>query len=811
MRIGKVEFPRFSGMDVEAWIYRCEYFFTIDETTKMMKQRYAIIYLEGDTIQWHQAFMKTRGATVAELSWTNYARAIPTRFSNAMFEYPMEEIASLQQGTLHEAYGLAKIQNLNNSTFETKFTTAKGEGSQLKTYTDNHRITPPVNASKIPLLPTPNSKSMDPATTKTGAKVSRRLTSKELELKRAKGECFWCTKKIYTGHKYPRNQLFIIEVEDEEEMSGEVSNEEEDNSPQMSIHALTRLPSYSTMRIQGTIGNRQLHILVDSGSTHNFIDVKLANKLQCVIKDIPPLSVGVAGGRQLKCNQMCSGFQWAMQGHWFTTEEGTSPISQRPYRYPAIQKDIIERTTRDLLEAGIIRKSQSSFAALMVLVKKKDGQWRMCMDYRRLNDVTIKDKFPIPLIEELLDELGGETWFSKLDLRFGRFIRSFRIIARPLTNLLKKDAFKWSDETQRSFLEHKTALSIAPVLTLPDFEKQFVIETDACAYGLGAVLMQEKRPIAFLSKAISPKQQGLSVYKKVLLAILMAVKQWHYYLITGPFLIRTEQHGLKHLLMHKVTTSLQHKWLARLLGYDYTIEYKAGQENVAADSLSRVQGLTLFMMEMSQIEPLLLDEIVASQGNDIQLKKIGEQLREAGQVTNMKWNGNWLTRKNRVMVGNDSQLKEKLIRLCHESPMAGHSGINGTIQRIKGTFYWKGISKGVRQFIRNYNVCMRAKYENVASPGLLQPLPIPDFVFSEISMDFIGVLSKVKSLHKAHNRMKQQADKHRTEREFSMGSWVYLKLQSAAWKGGVPFGFSRVPFPFTALEGARSQDGEKEK
>nr|GEU44447.1 hypothetical protein [Tanacetum cinerariifolium] len=123
---------------------------------------------------------------------------------------------------------------------------------------------------------------------------------------------------------------------------------------------------------------------------------------------------------------------------------------------------------------------------------------------------------------------------------------------------------------------------------------------------------------------------------------------------------------------------------------------------------------------------------------------MGEQLREGGQVTNMKWNGNWLTRKNQIMVGNDSQLRETLIRLCHESPMAGHSGINGTIQRIKGMFYWKGISKGVRQFIRNCDVCMRAKHENVALPGLLQPLPIPDSVFSEISMDFIGRLPNVK-------------------------------------------------------------------
>ena len=381
-----------------------------------------------------------------------------------------------------------------------------------------------------------------------------------------KGLCYNCEEKWNPSHRCKGRVLFFIANADDPPSSEtpipdssshleSTSPANPDNfhstfdpaplQPQVSLHAMADVPATDTFRLYGMINNTRITILVDSESTHNFVQPRVAKFLNLRMHDTTPLCVMVGNDSVLDCRQLCPDTSVLIQNHTFVvtlrvlslsgadtvlgvewlrtlgpimtdyssftmqfthsgqhvtlhadvlvdenpasahqikrmiTTNATSglfhlsplpitqpepaldplhpipainellikyhslfqqpstlppprqhdhyinlipsskPINVHPYRYPHFQKTEIEKHVTALLDSGLIQPNRSPFSSPVLLVKKKDGTWRMCIDYRALNSITVRDRFPLPTIEELLDELGSASWFSKLDLRQG--------------------------------------------------------------------------------------------------------------------------------------------------------------------------------------------------------------------------------------------------------------------------------------------------------------------------------------------------------------------------------------------------------
>lgn len=224
---------------------------------------------------------------------------------------------------------------------------------------------------------------------------------------------------------------------------------------------------------------------------------------------------------------------------------------------------------------------------------------------------------------QTITELRG---FLGLTRYYRKFVSGYGILAKPLTRLLQKQhGFKWDEQAQLAFEALKEAMATTPVLALPRFDLPFVVETDACEDGLGAVLMQQGKPIAYISKALGQKNRHLSIYDKEFLALIMAVEKWRPYLQRSPFVIKTDHKSLTYLGDQQLHSDLQKKAMARLMGLQFQIVYKKGAENLVADALSRV-GAMMELAMITEVQPVWIQEILNSYVTDAEAQNLITQL-----------------------------------------------------------------------------------------------------------------------------------------------------------------------------------------
>ncbi|KAF5454428.1 hypothetical protein F2P56_024094 [Juglans regia] len=525
----KLDFPHFLGVNPAAWLFKVNHYFEFHQTPLAQRLLMASYHMEGDALVWFQNAVE--GGFCRD--WDTFCRSSLLRFGPTAYDDPMEALTRLKQTSSVVGY-MAEFERLSN---------------RLRGLSDLHKLSCFLSGLKdeirIPI------RMLNPVNLNGAYGLAKMQEEYHTNTKKFHKPM---VEKIATpreGNPYSKDNYSKWkqpgEVEDEE--GKQASEKEEENQQiqilssskdelEISLAAIAGTPTMRTMRLVGRIKGEQVVILLDSGSSHNFIDTSLASKLQLPVDYLVNLKVRVANGQGLNSEGLCRTVQLKVQGNvlqlplhllelagcdivlgvqWLETlgpimwdfskllmsfmwkgktiefkglklspsvvedsektlkatiakgkgmflqimcekgeetdcekmeeqfsellegfcevfnesqglppprnhdhhiilKEGTQPITNRPYRYPHYQKIEIENIVAELLKSGVIRPSSSPFSSPVLLVCKVDGSWRLCVDYRALNRETVKAKFPIPVIDELLDELFGAVIFSKLDL-----------------------------------------------------------------------------------------------------------------------------------------------------------------------------------------------------------------------------------------------------------------------------------------------------------------------------------------------------------------------------------------------------------
>ena len=559
---------------------------------------------------------------------------------------------------------------------------------------------------------------------------------------------------------------------------------------------------------------------------------------------------------------------------------GSSPPRGRLYSLSAPERKAMEEYINESLAAGIIRPSSSPAGAGFFFVEKKDGSLRPCIDYRGLNNITVKNRYPLPLISSAFELLEGATIFTKLDLRnayhlvriregdewktgfntptghyeylvmpFGltnapavfqslvndvlrdmlnkyvfiylddiliyskneedhvhhvqsvlqrllenslfvkaekcefhapsvsflgyivregsiemdptkvaavtswpvpntrkelqrflgfanfyrRFVRGYSTIAAPLTALTSsKVPFCWSPTADAAFQALKARFTSAPILQVPDPERQFVVEVDASDIGVGAVLSQRSahdnklHPCAFFSRSLSPAERNYDIGNKELLAVKLALEEWRHWLegTKQPFLVWTDHKNLEYIQSAQRLNSRQARWALFLTRFNFSLSYRPGSRNIKPDALSRQ-----FVGETDREAPetiLPSSCLVAALSWPVE-EKVLAALRDQPSPSCCP----------PTLLFVPPGLRSDVLQWLHSSRLACHPGVQRTKALVQQRFWWATLAEDIREFVAACPVCNQQKTARQAPAGLLQPLPVPRRPWSHISLDFV--------------------------------------------------------------------------
>ncbi|XP_071920649.1 uncharacterized protein [Coffea arabica] len=335
-----------------------------------------------------------------------------------------------------------------------------------------------------------------------------------------------------------------------------------------------------------------------------------------------------------------------------------------PYRTNPEETKEQQRQVEDLLSKGWIQESLSPCAVLVLLVPKKDGGWRMCTDCRAINAITgirvdqekVKaiNEWPIPTSVNEVRSFHGLASFYR------RFVKDFSTIAAPLTAIIKKNVtFQWEEEQAN--------------------------------VGIGAVLIQEGKPVAYFSEKLNGASLNYSTYDKELMALVRALQTWQHYLRPREFILHTDHESLKHIKSQTKLIKRHARWVAFIDSFAFVIKYKVGKTNAVADALSRrytlITTLDTKLLGFEFIKDLYTADL-----------DFGEIFTTLPRVTREHYSVSqgFLYYKGKLCIPMCS-LRLLLVREAHGGGLMGHFGVAKTLSILQEHFYWSRMKRDVER------------------------------------------------------------------------------------------------------------------
>ena len=368
-------------------------------------------------------------------------------------------------------------------------------------------------------------------------------------------------------------------------------------------------------------------------------------------------------------------------------------------------------------------------------------------------------EWPVPKsVSDVRSFLGFANFFR-------RFVPHYADIARHLDEVTGRNAhFSWSSERQRSFELLKEALLNPPVLQLANTSQPFQVHTDASDLAIGAVLLQEdeqgQHPVAYASRKLTAAERNYTITERETLAVVYALSTWKLYLYKH-FDVFTDNQAVVYLRSKPHLSKREARWAEFLAEFHFTIHHVAGKMNPADPLTRRLEselwaelGCLEFSLDLHPEEAQLIENGYA---DDQEMQHIINRLLTAGDDDSFRDKYYWDAARNRLYLVDSTParlciprgpVRLKLLQENHDCITAGHPGRDRTFWNLYKHFYWPGLGKWVKEFVRTCDTCQRHKSARTRV-GLLQPLHVPERPWETISMDFIMGLPRTARHHDA--------------------------------------------------------------